>query len=800
MDQVLEFFSKLLDSSDWPPRWHCGRWTDFHGWVYIISDLSIWAAYFSIPVVIIRYLSKKQGIKFVRLYFLFAAFILACGATHFLDAVIFWVPVYRLSALTRLVTGVLSWMTVFYLVKLLPTAFSLKTQKEFESEIEQREKAEVQLREAERVKSDFFANVSHELRTPLSLILAPTESLLSGRHGEMSPVQQDLLRTVHNNSVRLLQMVSGILDFSKSEAGKFRAKPQPTNVVQLVRQVLHDFMPMIEEKKISLAVNLKGEDCRVALDPYLFERIVFNLLSNAVKFTPSGGEIGVSLEINDHLLRLSVQDTGIGIAHTDIPLLFQKFRQIESSSTRRFEGTGLGLAMVKEFAELMGGTVAVASEPGKGSVFTVECPVTDVVVSEEEHTLPEHRPMTPKYMASAAVDLSDSMKDDQLLKVLVCEDNEKLGEYIASLLREFCQVQLCSNGREGLQMVRSWSPDLVLTDVMMPVLDGIEMCAEIKSDPRTANTVVVLLTAQTHREAMLKGWEAKADEYLFKPFHPDELITRIRSLLAIVAERKAYIEWMEKKSSELARATAELEQKEQLEMYAKALERTNHQLEEFAIISAHDMKSPISTITGLLMLMEDRKAVKESHTELFEMLKKSAGQTQKTIQALNDAVAFKKTLTIRREDIWFENILQEVRQSLAEPIMASGAVISADFSRCAHICFPPIHMKSIFQNLLSNAIKYAKDGESPFIDISTFVEDSFIVLTVKDQGLGLDLDLYRDRVFRLFQRFHTHKEGMGLGLYLVYSIVEAYGGKIDIQSEVGRGTTFTIYLSNADGE
>ncbi|WP_431216531.1 ATP-binding protein [Puia sp. P3] len=361
-------------------------------------------------------------------------------------------------------------------------------------------------------------------------------------------------------------------------------------------------------------------------------------------------------------------------------------------------------------------------------------------------------------------------------------------------------MQLCGNGREGLQVVRSWSPDLVLTDVMMPVLDGIEMCAEIKSDARTANTVVVLLTAQTHREAMLKGWEAKADEYLFKPFHPDELITRIRSLLAIVAERKAYMEWMEKKSSELARAEAELEQKEQLEMYARALERTNQQLEEFAIISAHDMKSPISTITGLLTLMEDRQAVKEPHAELFEMLKKSAGQTQKTIQALNEAVAFKKTLTIRREEVRFENILQDVRQSLAEPIMASEAVIRADFSRCAHIYFPPIHMKSIFQNLVSNAIKYAKDGEPPYIDISTRVEGHFIVLTVKDQGVGLNLELYRDRVFRLFQRFHTHKEGMGLGLYLVYSIVEAYGGKIDVESEVGLGTKFTIYLSNADGE
>lgn len=349
-------------------------------------------------------------------------------------------------------------------------------------------------------------------------------------------------------------------------------------------------------------------------------------------------------------------------------------------------------------------------------------------------------------------------------------------------------------------MVRSWFPDLVLTDVMMPILDGIQLCSEIKSDPRTANIVVVLLTAQTHREAMLKGWEAKADEYLFKPFHPDELITRIKSLLAIISERKAHMEWMEKKSSELARAQAEVEQKQQLEMYAKALERTNRQLEEFAIISAHDMKSPIATINGLLTLMEDRQAVKEPHNQLFEMLKQSAGQTQKTIQALNETIAFKKTLTVRREEIWFEAILKEVKTTLAEPILASGAKINADFSRCTHVYFPPLHMKSIFQNMLSNAIKYAKEGETPGIDIATAVEDRWFVLTIKDQGIGLDLQLYRDRVFGLFQRFHTHREGMGIGLYLVNSIVEAYGGKIDIQSEAGRGTTFTIYLSNADGE
>ena len=349
-------------------------------------------------------------------------------------------------------------------------------------------------------------------------------------------------------------------------------------------------------------------------------------------------------------------------------------------------------------------------------------------------------------------------------------------------------------------MARSWSPDLVLTDVMMPELDGIELCSAIKSDPQLAGTVVVLLTAQTNRDSMLRGWEARADEYLFKPFHPDELLTRIRSLLAIVSERSAHQESMERKNSELARAKVELEQKEQLELYAKALERTNKDLEEFAYISAHDMKSPISTINGLLELMEKKNAVKETHTHLFELLKGSATRTKKTIQALNDSIAFKKTLTIRREEISFEEILGRVREILAEPIFASKAGITADFSHCPRAYFPAIHLQSILQNMVSNAIKYAKDGEAPRIDIATATEEHQVVLTVKDQGIGMDLQLYGDRLFHLFQRFHTHKEGMGVGLYLVYSIVEAYGGRIVVDSHVDQGTIFRIYLGNANGE
>lgn len=147
MNDIADFFTKLFDASDWPPRWHCGQWTAFHGWLYIISDLLIWSSYFSIPLVIIKYISRKQEVRFVKLYFLFAGFILACGATHFLDAIAFWIPVYRLNGLVRLITGVLSWATVFYLIRFLPVAFSLKSQQELEIEIEQRRKAEAQVRE-----------------------------------------------------------------------------------------------------------------------------------------------------------------------------------------------------------------------------------------------------------------------------------------------------------------------------------------------------------------------------------------------------------------------------------------------------------------------------------------------------------------------------------------------------------------------------------------------------------------------------------------------------------------------------
>jgi signal transduction histidine kinase len=239
------------------------------------------------------------------------------------------------------------------------------------------------------------------------------------------------------------------------------------------------------------------------------------------------------------------------------------------------------------------------------------------------------------------------------------------------------------------------------------------------------------------------------------------------------------------------------ETNESLKIYSTSLERTNRELEEFAYISSHDMKSPITSLHGILALMQQKDAIKAEHRHLFDLAINSAMQMRKTINALNEIIAFRKTLKIEREKIDLAEALEEVKLRIYEMILSSGAVINADFSGAPYVNYPAVHLKSVFQNLLTNAIKYKKENSPPVIDIKTTSEEEFVVLEVRDQGLGIDMNRYREKLFGLFQRFHTHIEGMGIGLHMIHSIVESYGGKILIESEEAGGTTFKIYLGNA---
>jgi signal transduction histidine kinase len=249
---------------------------------------------------------------------------------------------------------------------------------------------------------------------------------------------------------------------------------------------------------------------------------------------------------------------------------------------------------------------------------------------------------------------------------------------------------------------------------------------------------------------------------------------------------------------ELLVAQAERERKKELEAYAHALERSNKDLEEFAYICAHDMKSPVSSLRGLLDMMEQKQAVKEEYRKLFQMVGRSVEQMQKTLRALNNTLTYRRTLTQEREEVSFAEVLRAVEEVLLPVIRETGARIRADFTRCTTVWYSRVHLQSIIQNLLSNSLKYTRDGESPVVSITSWKEGGYVVFTLSDEGSGIDLELYGDKLGQLFHRFDVSKEGTGVGLYLVRSIVDYYQGRLEVESAVNKGTTFKIYLSYGD--
>lgn len=636
---------------------------------------------------------------------------------------------------------------------------------------EQLQETNKNLRDAEKMKSEFFANVSHELRTPLSLIIAPLESLLSGVYGDINEEQTHYLQILHNNSIRLLQMVNGLLDFAKFEAGKMTVEREPLNISHLILSILNDFESMAGSKKIRLIHEIEDKGKQVLIDRYLFERILFNLLINAIKYTPEG-TITVKSKIKDNILEVSIKDTGVGIADKDIQNLFQKFRQAEGSSTRRFEGTGLGLAMVKEFSELLGGTVSVESTLGKGSIFTIKLLTPSTEEKEINPITQKTATLLPRYKLGA-VELEKTHDKDGQQKVLICEDNEELSSYIVSLLSNFCDVRSAENGEIGLELVNSWQPDLVLADVMMPKKDGIELCTQIKSNPVTSRITVVLLTALTHREAMLKGWEAKADEYLFKPFHPDELVTRIRSLLSVVAERN--------------------KTNEEIRTYTRQLEQSNKEMESFSYSISHDLRAPLRAISGYCSILQ------EGHHSNFDaearrLINNIIVNTRNMTVQIDDLLKFLRTgiESLQKTDIplseLIQGVIREIEQSVkhtAEIIISDMPVVNADYGLLSHV----------YYNLISNAIKYSSKNTRAKVEIGFTSTEKGQAFFVKDNGVGFDMKYYNN-LFGVFKRLHSSEEfeGTGIGLAIVERIITKHGGTIWAEGKINEGATFYFTL------
>jgi signal transduction histidine kinase/DNA-binding response OmpR family regulator/ligand-binding sensor domain-containing protein len=390
-----------------------------------------------------------------------------------------------------------------------------------------------QLRSLDEAKSRFFANVSHEFRTPLSLIMGPLEDLRDGRSGALNDTARRKLGTILANSQRLSQLVEQLLDVARLESGTLTLRAEVRDVVPQLRRIAESFASLAERRGISFRVAVPAGGLRVRHDPDQLEKIVGNLSGNALKFTPPGGLVELRAAREGDWAVIEVEDTGPGIAAEHQERIFERFYQADDSSRRAHEGTGIGLALAKELVELHGGTLAVRSAEGEGSTFTVRLPLAtgEATVRNQETVAPDDPVVSAPAMLEAAATAATAGSRDDVTTVLVAEDNEELLEYLAEHLRDQYRVITAANGARALALARERVPDLVVSDVMMPELDGQSLCEAIKADPEIDFIPVILLTAKASRESRLAGLEGGADDYLAKPVDMRELLVRAANLI-----------------------------------------------------------------------------------------------------------------------------------------------------------------------------------------------------------------------------------------------------------------------------
>ncbi len=671
-----------------------------------------------------------------------------------------------------------------------------------------------QLRELDRFKTRFFANVSHEFRTPLTMIIGPLENALNGTYGALNATMGRQLDIMRRNALRLMRLINQLLDLSKLEDGKMQLRARPQNIVRFLEDVMLTVAPFAEKKDIRLTFTAEQPELEVYFESEKFEKVFYNLLSNASKFTPARGAIELSVReqsLSDGSpgVEVRVRDTGRGISADQLPFIFDRFHQVDGSNTREHEGTGIGLALVHEMIELHGGSVAVESEVGAGTVFIVTlrqgashlqpdeiaAPVEDDYQPSADLAFDGERPASE---AAAAVTARRAEAPADAPTVLIVDDNADLRDYLESILGEYYHIVQAGDGREGLAKAHEIRPDLIVSDVMMPLMDGHALCRAIKSDPELGHTPLILLTARATNEMMLEGLEEGADDYMAKPFNARELLARVRNLLFMREQQRELSqsnealrdlnEHLSHANDTLIHRTVELIQ---------SLEKNN----EILGVASHDLKNPLAGIIGLaeIILENIRDStdddIKAEALECITLLHSEAARMLRIIKELLDKHREGEQLALHKESIDLNDIIetalrwnhqQAIQKQIAIHYLRDGRVpVEVDVDA----------IMRVVDNLVSNAVKYSPLGSQVWVRLEH--ERGSVVLRVRDQGPGLTADDL-GKVFGKGQQLSAKptagEHSTGLGLYIVKQLIEQHQGDVGVDSVAGEGATFWVRL------
>jgi signal transduction histidine kinase len=641
---------------------------------------------------------------------------------------------------------------------------------------EERARAE-SLAELDRAKTAFFSNVSHEFRTPLTLMLGPVERLLAEVNGPLSDGQRHEVAILKRGSRRLLKLVNTLLDFSRIEAGRMQATYAPTDLCALTRELTGAFRSAIEHAGLRFEVECAAIPEPVYLDRDMWEKIVLNLLSNALKYTFEGS-IRVEVRPDHGAFELIVEDTGIGIPEAEQPRIFERFHRIEGARARTHEGTGIGLALTHELVRLHGGTIALDSRVERGTRFTVRVPTgfghlpADRIVRAPEG--PASRQTSSLYVDEALRWLPEPRTSETAApalrpgrdRVLVADDNRDMREYLRQLLREW-DVTTVSDGLAALEHAQSSPPQLIVTDVMMPGLDGFALLRELRADIRTKAVPVLMLSARAGEEALVSGLDAGADDYVTKPFGAQELVARVRSLVNLSRARRD-------------------------------AEAANQTKDQFLAMLGHELRNPLAPILTALQLMNLRG--EESSLKERAVIDRQVRHLVRLIDDLLDVSRIARgKIELRHQTIDVADLvacavegaspLLEERHHRLSLDVPHGLLVSGDVTR----------LTQVVVNILSNAAKYTESSGD--IALSVRHDACHVRITVKDSGVGISPDML-PRVFELFaqerQTLDRSHGGLGLGLTIAKRLVELHNGTIEARSEgLGRGSEFIIRLPPA---
>lgn len=638
------------------------------------------------------------------------------------------------------------------------------------------EAARAELEKLDETKTAFFANVSHELRTPLMLILGPLEQLLSGAREP----SREIFEAMDTSARRLFGQISQILDFAKIENENVTLSLSRGNLGALLSEICTAAEYTAERDSIRLETLGLDELPYSVFDRQRVETIITNLLNNAFKFTGEGGRITVRAGSNEDQLWFEVEDTGVGIDPQELSRIFDRFHQVSNSTQGKVQGTGLGLSLAREFAQMHGGNIFVKSTPKVGTTFRVELPIEmEGVVDIEGLPDASDRPKTTM-RSMAFSDLArpreedepelETVAPDDAPLILVVEDNAEVRQLLRSSLGGDFRIETARDGLEGIEKAERLHPDLIVSDVMMPKLDGVNMLRQLRERPTMRSIPVILVTARTGSDEVVSGLKEGAVDYVTKPFRFEELKARIESQLEMVRLLRALDE-RETRLAAVGQMTGEL---------------------------AHDLRNPL---TAIALRAESLRhvAASGSAADLDDDLGSIRESVKKASALISDMLAFQRgeELPLSLQDCSLEEFFLCLAQNC--DALRKGAradlVVEVD-PPDLNVKLDRDRMDRVLFNLLKNAFEaLAKNGRESGnrVWIQAFCEGQSVVLRVADNGEGIP-EAQRAGIFQAFQS-SGKRGGTGLGLAIVHNLVAAHGGAIELEDRPPEGgAAFRITL------